>query len=75
MPGVSPHGPRRKRKGSKVGPYAQSKCLTYVAGTKVSANGHNWTCGNGNCASCASCAPGGSDCPWGVVWSDNGACQ
>ncbi len=59
-------------------PYAQSNCLTYVAGMKVSANGHNWTCSNGNCANCAgfaSCAPGGSGCPWGVVWSDNGACQ
>jgi hypothetical protein len=59
-------------------PYSQSKCLTYVSGTKVSAGGHNWTCSNGNCANCASftsCAPGGTGCPWGTVWTDNGACH
>jgi peptidoglycan/xylan/chitin deacetylase (PgdA/CDA1 family) len=58
--------------------YAQGNCLSYVSGTKVSSNGHNWTCSNGNCANCAStssCAPGGTGCPWGVVWTDNGACQ
>jgi hypothetical protein len=44
----------------------------------VSTGGHNWTCSNGNCANCAgytSCAPGGSGCPWGAVWTDNGACN
>ena len=59
-------------------PYAQGNCLTYIAGTKVSRNGHNWTCSNGNCANCAStgtCAPGATGCPWGVVWTDNGVCQ
>jgi hypothetical protein len=58
--------------------YAQGNCLSYVLNTKVSFNGHNWTCSNGNCANCAgytSCAPGGTGCPWGVVWTDNGACQ
>jgi hypothetical protein len=58
--------------------YAQSDCLTYTSGTKVSSGGHNWTCSNGNCANCAtftSCAPGGTGCPWGVVWTDNGACH
>jgi hypothetical protein len=58
--------------------YAQGNCTTYVQGTQVSSGGHNWTCSNGNCANCAgyaSCAPGGSGCPWGVVWTDNGTCQ
>jgi hypothetical protein len=59
-------------------PYAQANCLTYAQGTKVSSGGHNWTCANGNCANCqgyASCAPGASGCPWGTVWTDNGACN
>ena len=58
--------------------YAQGNCLSYVLGTKVASGGHNWTCSNGNCANCAtfaSCAPGGSGCPWGVVWTDGGACH
>jgi peptidoglycan/xylan/chitin deacetylase (PgdA/CDA1 family) len=58
--------------------YAQSNCLSYVQGVKVASAGHNWTCSNGNCANCAtftSCAPGGSGCPWGVVWTDAGACK
>jgi hypothetical protein len=49
-----------------------------VLNTKVSRNGHNWTCSNGNCANCAgyeSCSPGGTGCPWGVVWTDNGVCH
>jgi len=69
--------------GSGGGPncaaaYAQGNCNTYVQGTVVSTGGHNWTCSNGNCANCAvstNCAPGGSGCPWGVVWTDNGTCQ
>jgi hypothetical protein len=59
-------------------PYAQGNCLSYLGGTQVSSGGHNWTCSNGNCANCAgyaSCAPGGTGCPWGTVWTDNGACQ
>lgn len=59
-------------------PYSQSNCLVYQAGNQVSSGGHNWTCTTGNCRNCAthtSCAPGGSGCPWGVVWSDNGTCQ
>jgi chitinase len=59
-------------------PYAQGNCGTYVQGTQVSNGGHNWTCANGNCANCAStasCAPGATGCPWGVVWTDNGTCQ
>ena len=28
-----------------------------------------------NCATFASCAPGAVRCPWGVVWSDAGACR
>jgi peptidoglycan/xylan/chitin deacetylase (PgdA/CDA1 family) len=58
--------------------YAQGNCLTYATGTVVSNGGHNWTCSNGNCANCAgyaACAPGGSGCPWGVVWNDSGVCQ
>jgi peptidoglycan/xylan/chitin deacetylase (PgdA/CDA1 family) len=59
-------------------PYAQANCLSYLQGTQVSSGGHNWTCSNGNCANCsgyASCAPGGSGCPWGTVWTDDGACH
>ena len=58
--------------------YSQSNCLSYIQGINVSSGGHNWTCSNGNCANCAtfaSCAPGGSGCPWGVVWTDNGPCH
>jgi hypothetical protein len=58
--------------------YAQSNCLSYVQGARVSNLGHNWVCANGNCANCAttsSCAPGASGCPWGVVWTDQGTCQ
>jgi uncharacterized protein YjbI with pentapeptide repeats len=58
--------------------YAQSACATYVAGTVVKYNNHNWTCSNGNCANCGgtpSCAPGATGCPWGTVWTDSGACQ
>jgi hypothetical protein len=58
--------------------YNVSNCNTYLTGTQVSNTGHNWTCSNGNCANCAvdtRCAPGGTGCPWGVVWTDNGACQ
>jgi hypothetical protein len=58
--------------------YAQSNCPAYYQGITVSSGGHNWLCSNGNCANCggyASCAPGGSGCPWGVVWTDQGACH
>ena len=58
--------------------YAQADCLTYVSGTSVSLSGRSWLCSNGNCANCAafaSCAPGASGCPWGVVWTDQGACR
>jgi len=57
--------------------YAQGNCGSYVQGIVVSRNGHNWQCTNGNCSNCAtysSCAPGGSGCPWGVVWTDRGTC-
>src|SRR5439155_12588839 len=46
-------------------PYAQSRCLSYVAGAQVSSGGRNYTCSNSNCSQCAvatyqtSCAPGG----------------
>jgi chitinase len=58
--------------------YSQGNCNTYVSGTQVSSGGHNWTCSNGNCANCAgytTCAPGGTGCPWGTVWTDNGTCN
>jgi hypothetical protein len=59
--------------------YAQSGCLNgYGQNTVVSNGGHNWVCSNGNCTNCAgytTCAPGGSGCPWGVVWTDQGACH
>ena len=62
-------------------PYAQSSCLSYGQGSQVSSGGRNWTCANANCSQCAvatyqsSCAPGGTGCPWGVVWQDNGPCH
>ena len=62
-------------------PYAQSSCLSYTAGKQVSSGGRNWTCANANCSQCAvatyqtACAPGGTGCPWGVVWQDNGPCH
>jgi beta-glucanase (GH16 family) len=61
--------------------YAQANCggyTSYTPATQVSNGGHNWTCLNDNCRNCAttaSCAPGGTGCPWGTVWTDNGACQ
>jgi hypothetical protein len=58
--------------------YAKSSCLTYQQGQPVSSGGHNWSCSNGNCRNCATdsrCAPGGSGCPWGVVWTDDGTCH
>jgi hypothetical protein len=64
--------------GTCAAAYANSACLTYYAGIKVSRNGHNWTCSNGNCMNCAtytSCEPGQTGCPWGAVWTDNGACN
>jgi hypothetical protein len=39
----------------------------------------NYTCANSNCANAhsgnPSCYPGASGCPWGAVWTSNGACQ
>jgi hypothetical protein len=61
-----------------VAAYGQGNCVGYSVGARVSAGGHNWTCTNGNCANCATnagCAPGGTGCPWGSVWSDDGACR
>jgi hypothetical protein len=58
--------------------YAKSTCVGYGLGKVVSMGGHNWTCSNGNCANCATfttCEPGASGCPWGVVWTDSGACN
>ena len=58
--------------------FAQSDCLTYAAGVVISSGGDNWRCTNGNCANCAtiaSCFPGASGCPFGVVWQDQGVCQ
>jgi chitodextrinase len=57
--------------------FSQANCNTYVSGTKVNSNNHNYTCSNGNCANCAvssQCFPGVSGCPWGNVWTDNGVC-
>jgi hypothetical protein len=58
--------------------YGQGNCLTYTTGTVVASGGRNWTCANGNCRNCATftgCAPGGTDCPYGLVWADSGACS
>jgi hypothetical protein len=57
--------------------YAQANCLSFTVGTVVASGGRNWTCTSGNCMNCATytgCAPGGTDCPFGVVWKDGGAC-
>lgn len=59
-------------------PYSTEGCFGYVLGTKVSFDGNNWLCSNGNCANCSwmtSCAPGGSGCPWGVVRTEEGPCS
>jgi hypothetical protein len=64
--------------GSCATAYSQSSCTSYYAGKTVSRNGHNWTCVNGNCMNCATyagCVPGATGCPWGVVWTDGGACK
>jgi hypothetical protein len=58
--------------------YSVNNCPSYTAGTRVSDNGHNWLCSNGNCANCSwqpGCVPGASGCPWGIVWTDEGPCQ
>jgi hypothetical protein len=58
--------------------YSQPACFGYIQGTKVSSGGHNWLCSNGNCANCSwqpGCVPGATGCPWGVVWTDQGACK
>jgi hypothetical protein len=63
---------------SCVPAYSQSACYGYLLNTRVSTSGHNYTCVNGNCSQCSaysSCAPGGSGCPWGTVWRDDGVCQ
>jgi hypothetical protein len=44
----------------------------------VSYNGVNYTCANASCqnaGSNSSCYPGASGCPWGTVWTNNGACH
>jgi hypothetical protein len=59
-------------------PYDQDNCLSFVANTRVSQAGRNWTCVDRNCANCAtfvSCAPAATGCPWGVVWTDEGPCN
>jgi hypothetical protein len=64
--------------GNCAEPYSQSSCLTFTAGSQVSRNGRNYTCVNANCMNCATdptCSPGATGCPWGVVWTDGGACN
>src|SRR6185436_10870145 len=58
--------------------YNQANCLGYAMGQQVSNIGKNWTCADANCRNCAThteCAPGGTGCPWGAVWTDNGTCN
>jgi hypothetical protein len=58
--------------------YSQGNCLSYALGAVISSGGHNWLCANNNCRDCssyASCGPGATGCPWGVVWTDQGTCQ
>jgi hypothetical protein len=57
--------------------YAVANCLAYIIGAEVSMNSRNWIC-SGACANCSTnsrCAPGRTGCPWGVVWTDDGACH
>jgi hypothetical protein len=64
--------------GTCAARYAQSSCLAYYGTVRVSSGGRNWICVNDNCKNCATfatCAPGASGCPWGIVWTDAGACQ
>jgi hypothetical protein len=58
--------------------YSKASCGSYALGTKVSRNGRNWECTNGNCANCSwqtTCEPGNTGCPWGTVWTDRGVCN
>jgi hypothetical protein len=58
--------------------YSQGNCLAFAQGQHVSSGGHNYTCANANCRNCAtvsSCEPGGTGCPWGNVWTDDGPCH
>jgi hypothetical protein len=57
--------------------YVQSSCGSYVKGVVISRNGHNWECTGAICTSCINdsrCAPAGSGCPSGVIWTDRGGC-
>jgi hypothetical protein len=58
-------------------PFSTTNCRTFNTGQRVSRNGHNWICANVNCNNCqnASCAPGGTGCPSGSVWRDDGVCR
>jgi hypothetical protein len=64
--------------GTCAAAYSNSACLGYQVGQHVSSKGHNYTCADANCRNCSgypSCEPGGSGCPWGNVWTDDGACN
>jgi hypothetical protein len=57
--------------------YAKAKCTTYVKNTRVSFGGRNWSCITHDCANCGAsdnCAPAAYNCPWGIVWQDEGVC-
>jgi hypothetical protein len=59
-------------------PYAQDYCLSFRIGSRVSSGGHDWVCSDNNCSNCStdpSCEPGGTGCPWGIVWTDEGPCN
>jgi hypothetical protein len=59
-------------------PYGRSRCVSLIPGDRVSKGAHNWRCSVLDCMNCAgtaSCEPGASGCPWGVVWKDEGPCQ
>jgi hypothetical protein len=58
--------------------YSQTQCLSFSAGSVVSKGGKNYTCTTANCRNCATnagCEPGGTSCPYGVVWSETGTCS
>ena len=58
-------------------PYSLDNCLDYMVGDTVLSGGHKWLCSVLDCENCATnpgCAPGGTGCPWGMVWMDQGTC-
>jgi hypothetical protein len=57
--------------------YLAANCSTFTVGSVVSYGSENYTCTNANCRFCSAypgCAPGGTTCPYGTVWTAQGPC-